>query len=176
MSALSEIWAPVVGYEGVYDVSADGKVMRVAGGRKGATPGRVLRPSPTSDGYPSVPLAGGSPGSRSHMIHTLVARAFLGPRPEGHQINHIDGVKDNNRLDNLEYVTPKQNIAHARRLGLVKFPCGIALQMARLTEDQVREIRRRRPHENAKQIADEFGISAAHVYGICNGNGRKGVI
>ncbi len=51
-------------------------------------------------------------------VHHLVARAFLPPRPKGTQLNHKDGVKQNNRLKNLEYLTPKENVRHAMRLGL----------------------------------------------------------
>ena len=173
MSGWSEIWAPVAGFEGLYDVSAEGEIMRVAAGRKGATPGRILRGSRSGE-YPSVVLTDREFRTKTHLVHALVARAFLGPRPKGAQVNHKDGVKSNNRLGNLEYVTPKQNIAHAKRLGLAKFPYGIALQSRKLTDEQVREIRRRRPAENAERLAAEFGISRSHVYSLCNGNSNRG--
>lgn len=53
------------------------------------------------------------------LIHILVADAFLGPKPEGLQVNHIDGVKDNNTPSNLEYVTHSGNIKHAYATGLI---------------------------------------------------------
>ena len=51
-------------------------------------------------------------------MHSLVALVFIGPRPEGKQINHIDGVRPNNSANNLEYVTPSENNFHAYMLGL----------------------------------------------------------
>ena len=51
-------------------------------------------------------------------VHHLVAEAFIGARPQGFQLNHLDGVKANNAAKNLEYTTPMQNIHHAIRLGL----------------------------------------------------------
>jgi hypothetical protein len=62
-------------------------------------------------------------GGRYYTAHSLIARAFLGPRPPKKQINHKDGVKTNNRPRNLEYVTLGENIRHARALGLYKYPC-----------------------------------------------------
>ena len=75
-------------------------------------------------------------------VHILVAEAFVGLRPEGMQVNHKDGVMLNNHYSNLEYVTPKQNIHHAMRLGLFdnagkKHPRG----RAKLTWEKVDEIR-----------------------------------
>lgn len=73
----------------------------------------LLTPSLCNRGYPYVGLR----GSRI-KIHILVCCAFYGPRPSGLVINHKDGVKANNRLDNLEYTTQAENIKHAYALGL----------------------------------------------------------
>src|SRR5690606_10969075 len=108
---LAEVWAPVPGYEGMYDVSADGRVMR-AKHITGATTGRVLKPDVNHRGYHKVRLFDGRGirTSKVHSVHRLVAAAFLGPCPPGHQVNHKDADKGHNCLANLEYVTPKQNI------------------------------------------------------------------
>lgn len=55
-------------------------------------------------------------------IHVMVASAFIGPRPPGKQINHKDGIKTNNTPENLEYVTPAENVRHAVRIGLMPNP------------------------------------------------------
>lgn len=166
--ALTEIWAPVRNHEGVYDVSADGQVMRVRYSL-GSTPGRVLKPHVTRDGYHQVRLyTGARDRSRWHKVHRLVADAFLGPCPIGYQVNHIDGDKGNNAVSNLEYVTAKQNIIHAERLGLRPKRRGERHPMARLTAADVREIRRmsRAGHLHQRAIAARFGISESHAHRI----------
>lgn len=95
---------PVIGYESVYDVDDAGAVFRVRSGR-------ALVPYLRKNGYLQVQLNKDG-AAETRLVHTLVAEAFLGPRPAGQQINHIDHDKTNNAASNLEYVTPKEN-AHA---------------------------------------------------------------
>ena len=165
--SLSEVWAPVRGYEGWYDVSAAGQVMRVAN-VLGATPGKLLKHSTTRTGYHQVRLfdGRGSAASKAHYVHRLVAVAFLGPIPDGRQVNHKDGDKSNNALDNLEYVTAKQNIHHAERLGLRPKAHSEAHWNTRLTAEQVRTIRALAGQMMQRDIARRFGISEAHTHRI----------
>lgn len=92
--------------------------------RNGDT-GRLFSDKPTigrDEGYKVIPWAkNGKPSSR--YVHHLVAEAWLGPRPEGAEINHIDGNKHNNRADNLEYCTHSQNVKHAWDTGLMRGRC-----------------------------------------------------
>ncbi len=109
-AAVFEGWRPVVGFEDVYEVSDAGRV------RRG---GHVLIPLRNSAGYRAVQLwRDGRPTTR--LIHVLVAAAFLGPAPEGQDVNHCDGDKTHNAVANLEYVTRSENNRHAYRLGLRK--------------------------------------------------------
>jgi len=166
---LVEVWAPVVHFEGSYDVSADGQVMRVRY-VNGATPGRVLKHNIRPTGYHLVRLYRGHGVSTAQwfLVHRLVAAAFLGPCPEGLQVNHIDGDKSNNTIDNLEYVTPRQNILHAERLGLRPKRRGEEHPAARLVTADVIEIRRlaRETHLDQRAIAARFGIGESHVHRI----------
>lgn len=116
-SVEAETWKPIVGYEGVYSVSDRGIIRRDRGG-DGTRAGKILNPSLTPYGYHCVGLS--SLGiQKTYLVHALVLFAFVGPRPEGYGINHIDGVKTNNRLSNLEFCTPAENSRHAARLGLM---------------------------------------------------------
>jgi len=101
-----EVWRDVVGYEGLYLVSNLGRVKRDA---------HVLRPSPVTGGYLRVDLNKG--GRKARLIHCLVAEAFIGPCPEGMEVNHIKAEPGNNAASNLEYLTPTGNVAHTAKLG-----------------------------------------------------------
>src|SRR5580692_9751168 len=97
-------WRPVPGHERTHEVNSIGEVRSVY----------KLTPTIThGTGYSAVTL-----GHQTRAnIHTLVARAFIGPQPPGTHVNHKDGVKTNNRVENLEYVTPQGNQHHAFLLG-----------------------------------------------------------
>jgi hypothetical protein len=112
----SEIWKQVPGYEGSYEISSLSRP-RSLKTYHGRTFGHILRVSPMAGGYLKVTLSKNAK-LRTWAIHILVARAFLGPPPEGKEVNHIDGNKLNNRADNLEYVTRKKNVEHAVAHGL----------------------------------------------------------
>jgi hypothetical protein len=153
-STPEECWRPVVGWEQFYAVSSLGRVKRTARGR-GTYPGFVLRPLFNRwTGYCQVALHGEGKGSRP-VVHRLVAEAFLGPRPPGTEVNHVSGVKTDNRAANLEYCTHVENLAHARRLGLLpsgdrcaarkrpeRVHRGERHPFAKLCDADVREIRR----------------------------------
>jgi hypothetical protein len=126
--------------------------------------GRELTQCIGGPGYYMVSLR----GTARITVHTLIAEAFLGPRPEKHDINHIDGNKLNNRADNLEYVTRARNIEHARQTGLMgPSPRGEQSGAAKLTEEQVRAIRKRLAEgASHRRIAREFGVSRGPIGAI----------
>ena len=112
-----EVWKDVVGYDGRYKVSNKGNVYSVIrkdsrGVKRG---GIILKPRYNRDGYLTVDLCkDGVPKRKS--IHRLVAEVFI-PNPNGlPQVNHIDEVKDNNNVDNLEWCTSEYNNSHGTRL------------------------------------------------------------
>lgn len=107
---------PVVGFEGIYEVSDEGEVFRVASGI-GTKSGKRLAPGLNRGGYSQVNLSHqGTPSTK--RVHRLVAEAFL-ENPHGYdQINHLDGDKTNNHVENLEWCTREQNTAHALKTGL----------------------------------------------------------
>lgn len=122
--AMPEEWREVVGWEGLYLVTREGVVKSlprswILNGRPTTNPSKVLSPYLTYRGYHSVGLCRGG-RVKMTFVHKIVAAAFIGPKPDGTQINHKNGVKTDNRAENLEYVTPRQNIQHALSTGLRK--------------------------------------------------------
>lgn len=104
---MDEIWKTCVSFEGRYEVSNLGRVRSLISGV-------VLKPRYGKQGYVAVMLyaEGGKP--RQWLVHRLVAVAFIGAAPADKQdVNHIDGVKDNNAVGNLEWTNDKLNVDHA---------------------------------------------------------------
>jgi hypothetical protein len=138
---LSEIWKPTPSPN--YEVSNFGRVRRATCGH-GTCVGRILKPKLKNSGYLFVCFSDDGVLSYWH-VHLLVAQVFIGPRPEGMQINHKNLDKTNNRDGNLEYVTPVQNCAHAAVHGHTpspeNIPHGEKHYDARLTEADVIEAR-----------------------------------
>ena len=158
-----EAWKPVIGYEGLYEVSDQGRVRRVQRYRK--EPG-ILRLR-LSSGYCRVDLH--RKGAKRFMVHRLVWEAFVGAIPQDRQINHRDGQKSNNHLGNLELVTASGNALHAVALGLWVNNKGERHGMAKLTWQQVEDIRRL--YEKGmlqKELAEMFKVSRPQISEIVN--------
>lgn len=114
---MDEIWKEAIGYEGFYEVSSKGGVRSLdrldSMGR--AWKGKRLKAKPNSHGYPAVSLY--KPGGRRVVeVHRLVAKSFLTAENTAHQVNHINGIKTDNRVVNLEWCTASQNQQHSRHI------------------------------------------------------------
>lgn len=110
-----EVWRPVVGYEGYYEVSSAGRVRSVdrivAVHKKGRRriKGHLLKPCPTSRGYLAVGLCRGNRAKTSH-VHALVCEAFDGPKPSpDYEARHRNGNQLDNRAENLSWSTKSVN-------------------------------------------------------------------
>ena len=131
MSTLGQ-WKPVNGYEGIYEVSSHGRVRSVgrnvtySSGQVRRYKGKVRRTPLNQDGYPRVNLSHQGE-DKTRTVHSLVAEAFIGARPEGTQVCHSDGDPTNNHLDNLRYGTPSDNtldrVKHGRDHNATKTHC-----------------------------------------------------
>ncbi len=159
---LAEEWRDVKGYEGLYQVSNLGRARSFHNQY-----GRVIKPVLTQKGYLQVTLSKNGK-SRTRPLHILVAQAFI-PNPLNKpQVNHMDGNPLNNRFDNLEWATSKENIQHAYKTGLAK--SGANHKNAKLTEYQVKEIRRDYikgdPQYGAMAFAEKFNVNVGVIWGV----------
>lgn len=109
---MKEIWKDVSGFEGLYQVSNFGRVRSLKFGKEKMMEGGI-----TNKGYLQVTLSLNGRVKR-YQVHRLVADVFISNPNNLPQVNHIDGNKTNNNVENLEWVTAKQNIHHAWNAGL----------------------------------------------------------
>ena len=117
-----------------------------------------MRTSLADNGYERVGLRRDAGRQRIFLVHRLVLEAFIGVRP-GREGNHKNGVKSDNRLENLEWATRGENQRHAYASGLQG--CGERHGGAKLTEELVREIRERYAMGNCTQteLAGQYGVN-----------------
>ncbi len=108
-----EIWKDIEGYIGLYQISNYGRLKSLARiSKRGEIPERIMCTHTSKRGYKRAPLAKNGI-SKTYFIHTLVAVAFHTKSHPKHEVNHKDGDKLNNRSENLEWVSHKQNLKHA---------------------------------------------------------------
>ena len=146
--------------------------------------GKPMKQSRSTNGYPQVHLRLDG-GAKTRTVHTLVAEAFIGPRPKGNHVCHWNGIKTDNRASNLRYATPKENVADNIRLGAVAtgdrhnsrtVPESVARGekqwLASFTNDQVSQIKERLKNYKygmVSAIAREFGVHHKTISNIKNG-------
>jgi hypothetical protein len=113
-----EVWAPVVGYEGIYEVSSFGRVRSLdrVDSRGHARRGRIIRQASTKSGHLSLGLHRDGE-ARTALVHRVVARAFLGEPPEGTECCHADGDPENNNVENLRWDSRSANLRDAVKHG-----------------------------------------------------------
>ena len=113
-----EVWRLGSGYS-TCQISTMGRVRRVWIDHKGRNRTRLMTLSVRRDGYLRVPVSENGE-SGWVKVHQLVAGTFLGVCPPGREVNHRDGNKRNNAIDNFEYVTPEDNKKHAVRVRTIR--------------------------------------------------------
>lgn len=160
----AERWLPCPGFEGHYEVSTQGRVRRISRlARPRQTEPRarespqLLRGTELSSGYTEYTL---SLRGQAHkrLAHRLVAEAFLGPPPDGHEVQHKNGRKDDDRVSNLGWVTRSEAVRH--RVQVRGVGRGALHGRAKLSEADVRAIRARfDAGESQRGIAADYGVS-----------------
>ena len=165
-----EVWKDIPGIP-FYQASSLGKIRSLTriirmrgrwGWMQRTFEGRNLAACQNSHGYLQVSV--GNP-AKCFVVHDLVARAFHGCRDGKLQVNHRDGDKDNNRPENLEYVTSTENNHHA---------LGSGLRVAKILDDQLEEIRSLHGTMSLRAIGRKYGIHHSYVRYLLDGR-RKAV-
>lgn len=143
-----EIWKDIKGYEGLYQISNYGRVWSI---RKQ----KYLKGDKNSAGYLRVLLTAKNGKTKREFIHRLVALAFI-PNPENKpQVNHIDANIENNKAENLEWNTSKENLSQKNRMNKV---C-----------DKVRCIETGIVYSSKNDAARKLKLSSGHISEVCNG-------
>jgi hypothetical protein len=156
----NELWRPVVGFEGLYEVSNKGRVRSLP--NKGR-PGRVLRfITQKVLPYRRVNLCNGTQHGR--FVHHLVLAAFVGPRPAGAHTRHLNSDPTDNRPENLAYGSPLENYQDRVARGTARL-----LDKVKLTKDDIVEIRRRVRNGRwgiLSRLAEKYGVNVTTIMDI----------
>lgn len=179
---MQEEWRPVVGYESRYEISSMGRI-------KSLLTHKILTLKRDKDGYAIIGLCKGTPPVKQAKVHRLVAEAFIEIAPDNKQVNHKNGVKNDNRVENLEWSTPQKNAEHSFKV--LKNKCasgdahyarrkpewvlrGSANGSAKLTEEAVIYIlHASKQNVSRTSLARKFNISISMISEIVRGKAWK---
>jgi hypothetical protein len=165
---MEEIWLPIIGYEGLYEVSNLGRVKSLPKTwmcclnclrYKGET---IMKQCNVSEGYSGVSLQCNSI-KKLHLVHRIVAEAWVDNTLHKLQVNHKDGDKKNNRADNLEWVTHVENVSHACKSNLMLI--GEMHPMAKLNNSDILDIRLslKNGSMSKKELAIKYNVGEANI-------------
>lgn len=165
-----EVWKDVIGYEGFYQISDLGRVKRletIVDGRQGfkfTVQEKILALEVCTTGYKRVTLCKNGKTKR-FLVHRLVAEMFINNENKLKQVNHKDGNKGNNKLQNLEWASQSNNQKHAYKTGLQKIQRGEARKnVAILKWEQIYQIREMsNSGKTSYEISDLFNINRRHI-------------
>lgn len=171
-----EIWKDVKGFEGLYSVSDKGRVKshdkkhkHFKNGAEYVRKGRILRPYKKKHGYLEVSLYDINRKPHYKLVHRIVAEAFL-PKVNGAEVvNHKDHSKVNNKVENLEWCTQKENCGYSLKKGFYKV--GEEAHSAKMTRETVIECRKKYfvSGFSIKDLSNEYGLSYQNMNSLIKG-------
>lgn len=174
---MQEIWKDIKGFEGFYQISNFGRVKRLSV-RCGTVvlKEKIRALSLTPDGYVRIRLQHGSKDITTR-VHRIVATHFL--EGTGETVNHKDGDKTNNRVDNLEWMDRHEQLVHAYKLRLKKPESGTKSANSKLTESDIEFIRKTFKSgcrtKGASALGRKFGVSHRTILNLIEGKTYKDV-
>lgn len=154
----TEKWKDVVGFEKKYLVSDLGRIKSFNKGNI-----LILKQSRLTKQYCGVSLV-----YKTQKVHRLVAIAFIPNIENKPQVNHKNGIKQDNRLNNLEWATNSENQIHAFKNKMQNNRQGILHNLCKLTEKQVLEIRAINHKESYNSIGKRYGVNKSTISAIIN--------
>ena len=176
---MIEEWRDIEGFDGFYQVSNTGKI-RSQGDNRGNKSGkwRLRSLSANHDGYLKVRLMH-KEKDETRRVHTLVAKAFIPNQNNYDTVNHKDGDKTNNNVDNLEWADRSQQMIHAYQNGLKTPMRGSKNSQSKLTDDDVRYIRSHYKRQSTEfgtvALGKKFGVSSRVIGLVIRGLSYKNV-
>ena len=176
-----EIWKDIKGYEGMYQVSTQGNLKsldRIVNHPKSiklTLKGGVIKSSVNGSGYKIVQLNKNGKGV-IYLVHRLVSGAYLNNPDNKPQVNHIDGNKANNLLENLEWVTRSENMIHAYENNLNhKGENHYKSKLSKTRVSAIKRLLRINPNVNKYSLAKKVGVTNGVIYQIINNTTWKHV-
>lgn len=171
-----EVWKNIKGFDGIYQISNQGRVKSVERveimktGVKRKRKETIRKATETEKGYLIVNLGGRNSGG-NYRVHRLVAEAFISNKKELPEVNHIDLNKKNNSVENLEWVSRVENVRHAIGHGKKGGGKGQKNFNVKLNEKKVIKIREMLKNKNIqiKEIALKMGVSPSSIQAIKRG-------
>lgn len=170
------MWKDIIGYKGYYQLSNKGEVKSLKrviirkDNKPYTTKELIMKLSVRPNGYIMVRLTNKYKKSNWKLVHRLVAETFIEKKEYQNVVNHKNGIKSDNSVENLEWTTILENNRHAFRMGLKKGKKGIEHNYCKLTEQQVFDIvKKYSDGKTYKNIAIQYNISETAVFDILTG-------
>jgi len=174
---MKEEWKDVEGYEKLYQISNLGKIRRIVSRRtkEGLASkrfGKLLKKAISGSGYMVINLSQHGK-TKTFYFHRLLAQHFISNPQNKRTVNHIDYNKLNNNIDNLEWMSQKENINHAWNGGICTPHgcCGEDHGMCKLTRDDVMKIKKRlvnKTRGTVKELSVTYNVHPSAIYRILN--------
>lgn len=173
---IQEIYKAIPNYEGFYEISnfqnvkSLERVINRNNGQKVRLKEKILKPAIGGRGYLSVVLCN-EERQRTECIHILMAKTFIENPENKKEVNHINAITTDNRIENLEWVTHRENMVHAKKLGLIEYKKGQDHYSSKLTDIDVIKIKsilKDKTHSHL-EISKMFNVDKSQISRINSG-------